>query len=337
MKINLFFSKKTFSLYIIFSLLSICFAQESYKSSFCTTAKYYSDIVEKISFSIPNEKSFLEECKLQFLDKNNNDMICYEMTVKLKKEKQDYVIKNFPTSRIGGISKELFESYLNKEYLWLIHLKVIFPDGSENVYNDNYLLIGAMFYNKYPKDYGEYKWEQRGEIEYQENGYSYVLPYGYRENTFFEHRLFDEQEKYGKSFCSVDSPFVIRWGKPFFKSSADFIDSTEYFSIGSFELSDLDNVNKISNDKNVENDIQRQLLTVLKDLFPWYTRVKFENIMINENMCKKYSVRDKCKFIIEIYFFQKGDFIVYALMRAKNKKSVLQESKMSILESIEIK
>ena len=94
MEINLFFNKKTFSLYIIFSLLSICFAQESYKSSFCTTAKYYSDIVEKISFSIPNEKSFLEECKLQFLDKNNNDMICYEMTVKLKKEKQDYVIKN---------------------------------------------------------------------------------------------------------------------------------------------------------------------------------------------------------------------------------------------------
>ena len=75
----------------------------------------------------------------------------------------------------------------------------------------------------------------------------------------------------------------------------------------------------------------------MKDLFPWYTRVKFENIMINENMCKKYSVRHKCKFIIEIYFFQKGDFIVYALMRAKNKKSVLQESKMSILESIEIK
>ena len=40
---------------------------------------------------------------------------------------------------------------------------------------------------------------------------------------------------------------------------------------------------------------------------------------------------------MEIYFYQKGDFIVYALMRAKNKKSVLQESKMSILESIEIK
>lgn len=337
MKINLFFNKKTFSLYIIYSLLSICFAQESYKSSFCTTAKYYSDIVEKISFSIPNEKSFLEECKLQFLDKNNNDMICYEMTVKLKKEKQDYVIKNFPTSRIGGISKELFESYLNKEYLWLIHLKVIFPDGSENVYNDNYLLIGAMFYNKYPKDYGEYKWEQRGEIEYQENGYSYILPYGYRENTFFGHYLFEEQVESGKSFCSIDTPFVIRWGKPFFKSSQDFIDSTEYFTIGSFSLSDLNSVNKISNNKKLENDIQKQLLTILRIHFPWCKRIKFENIVINENMCKKYSVKAKGIFITEIYFYQKDNRIVYVLMHTKNKKSVLQESKMSILESIEIK
>ena len=65
--------------------------------------------------------------------------------------------------------------------------------------------------------------------------------------------------------------------------------------------------------------------------------IKALSFGLNENMCKKYSVRHKCKFIIEIYFFQKGDFIVYALMRAKNKKSVLQESKMSILESIEIK
>ena len=50
--------------------------------------------------------------------------------------------KKIPSGRIGGIMRELYEEYYGSEYEWLIHLKIIFEDGSEYIYEDNYLCIG---------------------------------------------------------------------------------------------------------------------------------------------------------------------------------------------------
>ena len=133
--------KKNYVFLVLFNIfLFDCNAQQNFSSSYKYSQMYYKDDIEKITFTIPKEKAVEGTAKLLFLDKNNNETVCYEMPVQIKNNKCKYVLKKIPSGRIGGITRELYEEYYGSEYEWLIHLKIIFEDGFEYIYEDNYLL-----------------------------------------------------------------------------------------------------------------------------------------------------------------------------------------------------
>ena len=284
---------------------------------------YYKDDIEKIAFTIPKEKAVEGTAKLLFLDKNNNETVCYEMPVQIKNNKCKYVLKKIPSGRIGGITRELYEEYYGSEYEWLIHLKIIFEDGSEYIYEDNYLHIGAMFDDENTGYTGNYNFEIRGKIKIEEDDFSFILPAGYKEFTALQNKLFPAQKNFAKVYSTVDYSYWAGFSlkKPF----------REFFSIGSFQLIEF----------STYYDTWTDFLIAVGDFLKETHSVKKSDVVkvktANGLEGVKETVKTGSNSFREVYLFPCNGKILYIAIDRKIKDSELEKIIPSILETLEVK
>lgn len=314
--------KKTYVFLILFNICLLnCNAQQNFSSSYTYAQMYYKDDIEKITFTIPKEKAVEGTAKLLFLDKNNNETVCYEMPVQIKNNKCKYVLKKIPSGRIGGITRELYEEYYGSEYEWLIHLKIIFEDGSEYIYEDNYLCIGAMFDDENIGYTGNYNFEIRGKIKIEEDDFSFILPAGYKEFTALRNKLFPAQKNFAKVYSTVDYSYWAGFSfeKPF----------KEFFSIGSFQLIEFSTYYDTWTDFLIAfGDFLKETHSVKKsDVIKVKTANGLEGV--------KETVKTGSNSFREVYLFPCKDKILYIAIDRKIKDSELEKIIPSILETLE--
>ena len=316
--------KRTYlSLILLFRFISSCYSHEKYASFFKEEAMYYKDDIAEITFTIPKEKAVNGSAVLLFLDKNNKETVCYEMPIQIKKNKCKYKLKKIPSGRIGGITKELYEEYYGSEYSWLIHLKIIFEDGSEYTYEDNYLYIGAIFDDENTGYTGNYNFEIRSEIKIEEDDFSFILPYGYKEFTALHHKLFPNQRNFAKVYSTVDYSYWAGFSleKPF----------KEFFSIGSFQLIEF----------SAYYDTWTDFLIVFGDFLKKTHAVKKLDVVKvkTENGLEgvKETVKTGSNSFREVYLFPGKDKILYIAVDRNIKKSELEKIIPTVIKNMEIK
>jgi len=316
--------KKTYVFLILCNICLLnCNAQQNFSSSYTYAQMYYKDDIEKITFTIPKEKAVEGTAKLLFLDKNNNETVCYEMPVQIKNNKCKYILKKIPSGRIGGITRELYEEYYGSEYEWLIHLKIIFEDGFEYIYEDNYLCIGAMFDDENIGYTGNYNFEIRGKIKIEEDDFSFILPAGYKEFTALRNKLFPAQKNFAKVYSTVDYSYWAGFSfeKPF----------KEFFSIGSFQLIEF----------STYYDTWTDFLIAFGDFLKETHSAKESDVVkvktANGLEGVKETVKTGSNSFREVYLFPCKDKILYIAIDRKIKDSELEKIIPSILETLEVK
>lgn len=310
-------------LYALF-LVSFCFTEEGYSSSFSKKAMYYKHDIEKIVFTIPKEKAAEGTAKLQFLDKNNSDTVAYEMPIEIKKGKVKYTIKKLPTGRIIGISKEMFEKYLDEEYLWRLHLKIIFPDGTEHTYNDNQIVVGAMFHDKNSEWDGDFNYEVRGETTIDEKDFSFVLPYGYKEFTVLNNSFIYEQKTPAKVYSSVDYTY---W-------NGFSVKEPELFSIGALSMDEF--IFACEEEIEPQADTRSAFSEYIKEMSK-VKKVSTEAFSEKNNFASL-KISAKCGRVIrEYYIYYSEAKIIYVDVRKKKKNSEIEKIVPRVIQSLVIK
>lgn len=297
-------------------------SERGYASAFSENAVYYKHDIKKITFTIPKDKAVQSRAVLQFLDQNNDGAVAYEMAVQIENKKCKYVLKNFPTGRISGISEEKFMENLGNEYEWLLHLKIIFEDGTEHVYDDSHILIGALFNRENSRYDGEFKWEIRGEAKIEENDFSFVLPHNFKEFTALKHRLFASQLKEAKCYSSVDYSY---WGDFSLEKP-----QKEFFCIGSFYPEECR--------PDVENfsDFKIFFDSYLQDKFPAKNISQKREVLPGGLNGLEYSVKKNSKSTDEIYFFECKEKIIYVYVNKKIRNSEIESIVPAVLGSLRI-
>lgn len=307
---------------LVSSAASQAISESGYASAFSEKAMYYKHDIKKITFTIPKDKAVQGSATLQFLDQNNGEAVAYEMAVQIENKKCKYVLKNFPTGRISGISEENFMENLGNEYLWLLHLKIIFEDGTEHVYDDSHILIGAVFNYENSLYDGEFKWEIRGETKIKEYDFSFVLPHNFKEFTALKHRLFASQLKVANCYSSVDYSY---WSKFSFEKP-----QKEFLCIGSFYPEECG--------PDVENfsDFKIFFDSYLQDKFPAEEISQKKETLPSGLKDFEYSVKKNSKSTDEIYFFESKEKIIYVYVNKRNRNSEIENIVPDVLNSLRI-
>ena len=206
-------------------------------------------------------------------------------------------------------------------FLYLHHLKIIFEDGSEYIYEDNYLCIRAMFDDENIGYTGNYNYEIRGKIKIEEDDFSFILPAGYKEFTALRNKLFPAQKNFAKVYSTVDYSYWAGFSfeKPF----------KEFFSIGSFQLIEFSTYYDTWTDFLIAfGDFLKETHSVKKsDVVKVKTANGLEGV--------KETVKTGSNSFREVYLFPCKDKILYIAIDRKIKDSELEKIIPSILETLE--